>query len=332
MKTKKNWKLAAGLIFMLAAFVVLFVLNVPTMKEKVCSFPSTYKEKNVTLKATLWEAENAEYAVLICPGYSCDRQKWRPFADLFVKNGLTTMVFDYAGQGASSSTIGFDNAKTDAIPAEIDDAIEFLHETTGIPYDHIILTGHSMGGRAILRLLYDYNRADAVTTVTKKPIPAVILMSPEVNYDFNAQASLFAGTADDVDEPWASFSEADIAGTDVYLYGSTADDIVSDENILAIYAHLGGQNLPESGRYEDVQTSGVDSTIAVGITAGILHSYQMYSPEFAAYVNLALESITGTAARFAPGSMLLVYFGWVFALLGVGLMLAYPLPLSFFII
>lgn len=291
MKIKKNWKLAAGLIFMLAAFVVLFVLNVPTMKEKVCSFPSTYKEKNVTLKATLWEAENAEYAVLICPGYSCDRQKWRPFADLFVKNGLTTMVFDYAGQGASSSTIGFDNAKTDAIPAEIDDAIEFLHETTGIPYDHIILTGHSMGGRAILRLLYDYNRADAVTTVTKKPIPAVILMSPEVN-----------------------------------------DDIVSDENILAIYAHLGGQNLPESGRYEDVQTSGVDSTIAVGITAGILHSYQMYSPEFAAYVNLALESITGTAARFAPGSMLLVYFGWVFALLGVGFVPAYPLPLSFFII
>ncbi|GEM_PF-4897294 len=322
MVKQQKLKITAGLLFMLAAFIVLFIANIPTLNGKTLSFASTYKEKSVTLKATYWEAEDAEYAVLICPGYSCDRQKWRPFADLFVKNGCTTMVFDYAGQGASSSAIGFDNAKTDAIPAEIDDAIEFLHETSGIDYDHIVLVGHSMGGRAILRLLYDYNNENAETAVTKKDIPAVILMSPEVNYCFNAQASLFAGTADDVDEPWASFSETDIAGTDVYLYGSAADDIVSDENILAIYSRLGGRNLPESGLYEDTQINGSGSTITVGITAGILHSYQMYSPEFAAYVNGAITNITGKAASFAPSRMLLIYFGWAFALLGVGLLLA----------
>ncbi len=304
------------MIAMLVSFTLFYYLNIPTAKETVIRFPSTYKEKKVELEASVWTVENAEYAVLICPGFSCDRQKWRPFADLFVSDGYTTMVLDYAGQGAASSAIGFDNAKTDAIPVEINDAIEKLHQWTGIEYDHIILMGHSMGGRAVLRLLHDYNDPEAETSFPKKDIKHVILFSPEVNYSFNAQASLFAGTSDDVEEPWASFGEKDIDGTDVYLYGSTADDIVSDENILAIASHLGATEVPTSGLWEGEYKNQSGSGITVGITSGVLHSYQMYSSKFAEYANQALTAISGKKADYPVWKMRLIYAGWILALLG----------------
>lgn len=318
--TKKQ-KICLGTVAMVVSLVLFFYLNVPTMREKVVRFSSTYKEKEVTLEASFWHVPDAEYAVLICPGFSCDRQKWRPFADLFVANGYTTMTVDYAGQGASSSAIGFDNAKTDAIPVEIDDAIEELHQLSGIDYDHIILMSHSMGGRAVLRLFYDYNNTKAETTVQKKEIRNVIMFSPEVNYSFNAQASLFAGTSDDVEEPWASFNENDITGTNVYIYGSTADDIVSDENILAISSHLGAADVPQGGLWEGERENSNGSRITIGVTAGVLHSYQMYSPKFAAFANRALTEISGKEAVYAPWKMSLIYTGWILALVGVGLLL-----------
>ena len=42
---------------------------------------------------------------------------------------------------------------------------------------------------------------NAITTVIKREIGNVILISPEVNYNYNAQASLFAGTSDEFEEP-----------------------------------------------------------------------------------------------------------------------------------
>ncbi|MCD7823423.1 MAG: alpha/beta hydrolase [Oscillospiraceae bacterium] len=315
--TRKRVLIGIGIAAILISIVSFVILNRNTTGEKTFSFQSTYQGDEVTLKATIWEDEEAEYAVLICPGYSCDRQKWRPIANLFTSNGMTVMSFDYSGQGGSGGTIGFDNAKTDDIAVEIADAIEVLHERTGIDYDHIILVGHSMGGRSILRLLQDYNNPDAVTTVTKRNIENVILIAPEVNYFANAQASLFAGTTDAEEEPWASFDSSFIKGTNVYIYGSTADDIVSDKDILAIYEHLGGVDVPESGTWEATQVNSYGSKITVGVTSGVLHSYQMYSAKFAEFVNEAVEGITGTESSFNAGLMRLVYVGWFSALVGI---------------
>lgn len=320
MRKSKLFTLLGGLLGVLVSFACLFSMSIPTIGETRVQFQSSYKAKSVRLNGSYYEAKDSEYAVLICPGYSCDREKWRPFADLFVANGYTTMTFDYSGQGASSNTIGFDNAKTDAIPVQIDDAVTFLHEKSGIDYSKIILVGHSMGGRSILRLIYDYHHSD-LTTVTPKNIGNVILMSPEVNYNPNAQASLFAGTSDKDEEPWKSFLPSDIAGTNVYLYGSTADDIVSDKDILAIYSHLGATGIPTSGKIQEVQTNSVGSKITCGVVDGVLHSYQMYSHQFARMVNSALTDISGKATTYNPYNMLLVYFGWGFGLAGVGVLL-----------
>lgn len=317
MKKTKLITLILGIISLVVSFVLTTVLNAPTFKEKALKFNSTYKDKEVTLRATYYEKEDAQYGVLICPGYSCDRQKWRPFSDLFVSNGFSTFVFDYAGQGASNKTIGFDNAKTDAIPEEIDDALEYFHEVSNIDYDHIILMGHSMGGRSILRLLQDYNNPEAVTNVTKKDIKNVILMSPEVNYNENAQASLFAGTSDANEYPWNTFNPDYIKGTNVYLYGSTADDVVKDKDILAIAKHLGANNMPSKGVYVGSETNVNGDKITVGITRGILHSYQMYSPEFATFVNGAIKDITGVASAYRASNILMVYFSWGFGLAGL---------------
>lgn len=307
----------SGIVCILLAFAMLFFLSVPTFGGgQTVSFSSTYKEHPVTLQGSYWSGDNG-YAVLICPGYSCDRQKWRPFANVFASQGFGVMTFDYSGQGASSGTIGFDNAKTDAIPIQIDDAIAALHDVSGLDYDRIILVGHSMGGRAILRLLDDYNDPSADTTLTRREIRNVILLSPEVNYHYNAQASLFAGTSDESEEPWKSLRDECIAGTNVYLFGSTADDIVSDEDVLSIYRHLGGTNAPDSGECREFMFSSADSRVTVGITGGVLHSYMMYSPKFVRFVCEALTEITLQATSYPAERISLVYGGWFLGLLGL---------------
>jgi len=294
--------IVSGTVILCLVWASLFYINLPTFREKTVSIKSRYKNGKVTLKASYWNADDAEYAALICPGYSCDRQKWRQIAGILVTNGISAMSFDYSGQGASSGTIGFDNAKTDSIPIQIDDAIEKLHQVSGIDYDHIILVGHSMGGRSVLRLLYDYNFPGAETEIKKRSLAAAILFSPEVNYHYNAQASLFAGTLDSEELPWNVFNEACAGDLQVYLYGSTADDIVSHKDVNEIAARLG-------------------SHATAGITKGILHSYQMYSPKFAAFLNSALESITGKKAVYFPYKMLVVYFAWFGGLSGILLVL-----------
>ena len=142
LNTKKTKLLTIifGVVSLIVSFVFATILNAPTFKEKTYKINSTYNDKEVTLRATYYEKENATKGVLICPGYSCDKQKWRPFSNLFVKNGFSTFVFDYAGQGGLSKTIGFDNAKTDAIPKEIDDALTYFHNVSNIDYENIIFS------------------------------------------------------------------------------------------------------------------------------------------------------------------------------------------------
>ncbi len=86
---------------------------------------------------------------------------------------------------------------------------------------------------------------------------------------------------------------------------------------MAIYEHLGGTDVPESGTWEATQVNSYGSKITVGVTSGVLHSYQMYSAKFAEYVNEAVEDITGTESSFNAGLMHLVYVGWFSALIGI---------------
>lgn len=321
MNAKQKKLTLSGAVCILLSFALLLILSLPTLGGgKTVTFDSMYKQTPVKLQGSYWGGGNG-CGVLICPGYSCDRQKWRPFADVFVKNGFSTMTFDYSGQGASSGTIGFDNAKTDAIPVQIADAIEELHTLSGVPYENIILVGHSMGGRSILRLLDDYNDPNAVTTVQPRPIGNAILMSPEVNYHFNAQASLFAGTSDESEEPWRSLTGDCIGSTNLWLFGSTADDIVADEDVWAIFAHLGGEG-QNSGTGEAAAVTDGGAKVTARVTDGLLHSYMMYSPAMVNYVNQALTEITGRDAVYPAWEILFVYAGWFLGLAGLALTMA----------
>ncbi len=308
-----------GIVSIVASIIFSIISSYNSFGGQEISFASTYKDDEVTLKGTYFEKKNAKYAVLICPGYSCDRAKWRPMANAFLMNNMSVMTFDYSGQGESYGRIGFDNAKTDAIPKEIDDALNFLHQKSNIDYENIILMGHSMGGRSILRLMYDYNMDDATTKLEKKNIKNIILFSPEVNYEHNAQASLFASTNDESEYPWVNYSPEAIKDTNVYLFGSTADDVVSSYDILRISEKLSGQNAPiERGTTDFSVTNSYGGKITVGVTSGILHSYQMYSYKFANYVNASISDITNTSSVYPSIFITFIYFSWAFALIGIG--------------
>ncbi len=322
MKNKKNLiLLISGLVSMLISAVLIFICSFQTLGGRNVTFQSTYKNDDVTISATYFEKKDAKYAVLICPGYSCDRAKWRPIANVFLANNMSVMTFDYSGQGNSFGRIGFDNAKTDEIPKEIDDAVTYLHNISSIDYENIILMGHSMGGRSILRLMYDYNVEGAETTVSKKNIRNIILFSPEVNYKHSAQASLFAATDDANQYPWKDYGPSAIKGVNVYLFGSTADDVVSDYDILRISERLTGKNVQEKGTAYFTETNEFGSKVTVGITNGVLHSYQMYSPTFSQYVLNSISDITGVASSYSSFIISFVYMGWAFALAGIFLVL-----------
>lgn len=318
MKKKRNIiLLVCGLISIFLSLVFCVLSTHASFNERNISFESQYKEQKVTLKGTYYERKDAKYALLICPGYSCDRAKWRVMANVFLSNNISVMTFDYSGQGASYGKIGFDNAKTDDIPTQIDDALSYLKSLSQLEYENIILMGHSMGGRSILRLLYDYNIESAQTKLEKKNIKNVILFSPEVNYKHNAQASLFASTDDENEYPWKNYSSDAIKGVNVYLYGSTADDVVSSYDILRISERLTDKKTIEDGciDFSIVNTNG--SKVTVGVTSLVLHSYQMYSYRFANYVSSAIKDITAIESTYPSVFVSFVYFGWITALFGI---------------
>lgn len=320
-KKNKLILLVIGITSIFISLVMTIISSNYSFGGKNISFESTYKENKVALNGTYYEKDNAKYAVLICPGYSCDRAKWKPMANVFLANNISVMTFDYSGQGSSFGKIGFDNAKTDEIPKEIDDAVTYLHELSKIKYENIILMGHSMGGRSILRLMYDYHIENAETKVIKKNIKNIILFSPEVNYQHNAQASLFASTEDQNEYPWNNYSEKAIEGVNVYLYGSTADDVVNDYDILRISERLTGKKTIERGTTNFTETNSYGSKITVGITSLVLHSYQMYSYRFATYLSASISDITNVKSNYPSIFVSFVYFGWVFALVGIFLTL-----------
>lgn len=319
MKNKKKLIfLIIGIVSIICSLVFTIISSHPSFGSKEISFSSIYNDDEVTLKGTYYEKKEAKYAVLICPGYSCDRAKWRVMANIFLKNNISVMTFDYSGQGGSYGRIGFDNAKTDAIPKEIDDALSYLHSISKIDYENIILMGHSMGGRSILRLMYNYNMDDAVTKLEKKNIKNIILFSPEVNYESNAQASLFASTHDEEEYPWKNYSSKAIKDTNVYLYGSTADDVVSSYDVLRIGERLLNKKVDyerETCAFSDYNDFG--GKITVGVTSLILHSYEMYSYRFATYVNEAIGDITNITSTYPSIYVSFIYFSWILALIGI---------------
>ncbi len=313
--------LLLGLGMMLFSLVVCICATSKTFSGSDISFDSSYKEKKVTLRGTYYEKKDAEYALLLCPGYSCDRAKWRVMMNVILSMNLTVMTFDYSGQGGSYGKIGFDNAKTDDIPTQIDDALEKLHSLSNIEYENIILMGHSMGGRSILRLMYDYHIEDAETKLKKKNVKNIILFSPEVNYKHNAQASLFASTDDENEYPWKDYSSKAVEGVNVYLFGSTADDVVSSYDILRISERLTGEKTIEEGCIDFSTTTEKGNKITVGITSLVLHSYQMYSTRFADYLLSSLKEITGKEISYPTWLVSWIYLGWIFALVGIFLSL-----------
>lgn len=306
--------LGAGLL--MAAMLMGMLIVAPLKNEKRITFESSYKGRQVMLCGGYFEVPNAEYGVVLCPGYSCDRQKMNATAALFVKNGFSVFSFDYAGQGESGGTIGFDNAKTDAIAQEIADAMDAFHELSGISYEKTVLFGHSMGGRSILRLLYDCSNPEAVTNIVKRPVGYAILSSPDVNYHFNAQASLFSGASDAVEEPWASYSASNAAGTQIFLYGSTGDDIVTHRDIWEIYRHLGGTSGQREGVGKDWCINDTGSKVTVEVVPGVLHSFQFYSADFARMLNEACSDISGKPAAYPAGAFYGIYLSWICACIG----------------
>lgn len=319
MNTKKqtfNIKGIIGIMLMVISLIGIIVINIPTSKEEVIRFDSTYEGRTTNLEASYYAVDNSDYAALICPGFSCDRQKLRTIADQFVSDGVTAMTFDYSGQGASDGVIGFNNAKTNHIPTEINDALQLLHEKSGVPYNHIILVGHSMGGRSILKLF--------TLDIYKESVGAAMLIAPEVDYVFSLQSSLFAGTTDREEAPWDTYNGAYTKGTSMYLISSTFDDTVSHKSTIELFRRIGGKTEQQKGTVSPmlIQENEFGSKVALYVAPGALHSYQMYAPQIKSVLNTAISDFTGNEAKYPAIAAFALYALWLIGFVGAYLILA----------
>ncbi len=270
---KRNIVPIIGLILLIIALSVLSIMDFGVLSNKeVVKIHIDENEKyngGNTLYANLYKGDSP-YVVMLLGGFSSDQQMMLPLAKMMNDSGLSVMTLDYSGHSKSSGVIGFDNATNGQIPREIGYAIDSVKKELNISEDKIILAGHSMGGRAIIEML---------SQDTDNDYAGLILIAPQINYDFNVQSSMFTGVTDSQVEPWASLGKEQITQAPIYLIGSHADDIVSTQSINEIYNRLSLNGTKTNTELDMVKTS--------------LHSYEVYSQGVAEYVSCALSVITG---------------------------------------
>ncbi len=174
------WALLISLVgAYLALGVVLFLFQgrlvyfpekkmVGTPHDIQLSYDAIYfkTEDQVELFGWYVPAPNARGTILFCHGNAGNISNRLDYLEIFHRLGLSTFIFDYRGYGLSSGTPSERGTYLDS-----EAAWDYLVSKRGIPPNHIIVYGESLGGAVAARLAARYEPGALILASTFTSLP-----------------------------------------------------------------------------------------------------------------------------------------------------------------
>ncbi|MBN2044810.1 MAG: alpha/beta fold hydrolase [Anaerolineales bacterium] len=198
---------------------------------------------------------NLERGLLLLEGFGSDQTSLRPIAAEYAGRGYHVLSFDFSGHGRSPGGLDFDNAATDRMAKQVLAADTRLQELSGLASGQIIHLGHSLGARVALQ----------AATMTDSPPESLILLGAQVNLATNQQAEFFTGTSD-TDLEWVQALGPDNPKTNIILFTSQKDDILTPESAQLLVNQLSGNTSSNYGR-------------ELILAPKLLHNYEIYAKD-----------------------------------------------------
>jgi hypothetical protein len=138
-----------SLLFIYASVAAFAYFGANTLLYR--PFPTAYVDSDETLKLTtagggrisaqLFEVPGARYTVLYSHGNAEDLDDVGYLVDTIRGLGVNVLAYDYEGYGTSAG-----KPTERRVYEDIDAAFHYLTEVRGVPADHVILYGRSLGG------------------------------------------------------------------------------------------------------------------------------------------------------------------------------------------
>jgi pimeloyl-ACP methyl ester carboxylesterase len=218
--------------------------------------------------------------VMLLEGFGSDQVTMRSAVGEFVKAGYHVLTFDFSGHGRSPGALGFDNAATDRLARQVIAAREELQSRSGLPAEHIVLMGHSMGARVALQ----------AATMDDAQVAGLVLLGTQVNLAANVQSQVFTGVRD-ADLAWVRSLGPESPPTDVLLISGTWDDILTVEAAHSLLAKLTGDDQARAGVSGSDLGSGTGRSME--LIPRLVHNYEMVSPRALALAKTGAARMLG---------------------------------------
>jgi len=259
-------KLIIVWILVIGCLVGLFLVDAGYITKKQ-TIRFNFEEE--TISANYFPG-NKDVGVLAFGGLSSDQQSMINFVNIAVNDGAHAMTFDHIGHGASSGYLTLDNNETNRIAREVKVALEYFMYISGLNYNEIIVVGHSIGARAIVQILTEYD-------ITFK---GIFLIAPY--FDFKD------GGADD-GRGWILDVNNDVLNnvrTDIVT--GEMDELVTTYQVHRLFEKLTDSTMLNQENYHIV------GNVSVRVVPFVTHNYEVLSVQILSLFSSLYEEVTNT--------------------------------------
>ena len=285
---------AVALLLAAALFAASVVLSLGVvLSDARAATTETVSFQETATKTRLagtWYRTGADRAVLLVADPDADRAALRAAALAFVRRGFDAFAVDLPGQGSSAGRLPFATAAFSAdagtsarLAAAVGDAVAAFLARSGFASDRVVLAGHGLGARAVLRFA-------AERAAGAPPFAGLVLIGVDASGSDAWLARLGPGSP----------------GLPVALLSGTADDVLPPEAAKILYERLSGEDarlFPGSrgtGPYDAETWLSADGRALLSLHDGTPHRLAVESPALLAQAaTLARDWTAGPASDAA---------------------------------
>lgn len=116
-----------------------------------------------TLRSTLYDSEQP--GVIVAHGFAASSTIMDFLANTLARNGFVVVLLDFAGHGASQRRLDLGASET-LLAADLEVAVRHLRSQPRVDAERIVLLGHSMGARAVVRYAVDHPDIAATVAIS----------------------------------------------------------------------------------------------------------------------------------------------------------------------